>query len=352
MKCKYNFAFIAALLIISTVLASCGGGGNQVKPHTRSSYEYFDTVSTVLSYANDSKEEFLQNFAEVEGILREYHRLFDIYYEYSGINNLKTINENAGIKPVSVDKKLIDFLVFAKDMYTVTHGEVNIAMGSVLRLWHNCREAAADDPLNAKIPNASELLSASEHTSIDALVIDEEKCTAYLSDPETSLDVGALGKGYAAERAAEHLKNKGVSSYVLNIGGNICTIGKKLDGTGWSTGVTNPDKTSDERFVVRLILDDIACVTSGNYERYYVSGGKKYHHIIDKDTLMPSEHFASVTVLASDSGVADAFSTALFNLSYADGFNLISTLGGLEALWVTNEGEIYMTDGFAERVIE
>ena len=116
--------------------------------------------------------------------------------------------------------------------------------------------------------------------------------------------------------------------------------------------VTNPDKTSDERFVVRLILDDIACVTSGNYERYYVSGGKKYHHIIDKDTLMPSEHFASVTVLASDSGVADAFSTALFNLSYADGFNLISTLGGLEALWVTNEGEIYMTDGFAERVIE
>ena len=345
-------AFLTLVLTAVTVLASCGGGGVPL-PETQShyAYTYFDTVSIFSSYLGDSKESFQENCDGLEAILDKYHKLFNIYYEYSGVNNLRTVNIAAGKHPVTVDRELIDFLLYAKEMYSLTGGEVNVMMGAVLRLWHDCREAATDNPAAARIPTAAELAEAEKHTSIDFLVIDEEASTVYITDPDASLDVGALGKGYAAELAADYLRSKGVTSYVLNIGGNLCAIGTKTDGSAWETGITNPDKASDERFVTVIKLDSLSCVTSGDYERYFTYGGKRYHHIIDRDTLMPAEHFSAVTILCPDSALADALSTALFTMSYEDGLNLISTLDGVEALWVTPSGETYMTDGFAARTI-
>ncbi len=342
----------ALVLMFITVLASCGGGGNQ-SPETKSHtvYEYFDTVSVFSSYLGDTEAEFDENCEELEDILRKYHMLFDIYYEYSGVNNIKTVNKNAGAEPVEVDRELIDFLLYAKEMYTLTGGEVNIMMGAVLRLWHDCREDAEDDPGSARIPTDAELSEAAGHISIDNLVIDEENSTVFITDPKASIDVGALGKGYAANLAAEHLRQKGVTSYVLNIGGNVCAIGTKTDDTPWTTGITNPDRESDERFVVRISLQDTSIVTSGDYERYFYVGDKKYHHVIDKDTLMPAEYFSSVSILTSDSALADALSTALFAMSYEDGLGLVNNLGGIDVLWVDREGRTYMTDGFSALLI-
>lgn len=350
---KSKALFSALILVITTVLASCGGGGYQPLPATKThyAYEYFDTVSVFSSYLGDSDEDFEENCEELETILGKYHKLFDIYYEYSGINNLRTVNSFAGVKPVEVDRGLIDFLLYAKEMYSLTDGEVNIMMGAVLRLWHDCREDADFDPENARIPTEEELALAGAHISIDSLVIDEENSTVYITDPDASIDVGALGKGYAAELAAEHLREKGVTSYVLNVGGNICAIGKKTDGTNWTTGITNPDKTSDGKFVVRISLEDTCIVTSGDYERYYVADGVKYHHIIDKDTMMPAEFFTSVSIITKDSALADALSTALFCMSYEDGLQLVNSLGDVEVLWVDREYKTYMTDGFAGLVI-
>ena len=158
------------------------------------------------------------------------------------------------------------------------------------------------------------------------------------------LDVGAIGKGYAAEMAKDFLIEKGVSSYVLNIGGNICAIGEKTNGNGWITGITNPDKTSEEAFVCRVVIRDISLVTSGNYERYYVVNGVNYHHIIDPETLMPANYFSSVSIFAEDSGLADALSTALFCMSYEDGKALAESLG-VDVIWVKENGEVLMTDG-------
>lgn len=356
MKSKLALALLAVILVITTVLASCGGGveppyGDSLpKTKTHYAYEYFDTASIFASYLGDSDEAFRQNCSELEAILEKYHKLFDIYYAYSGINNLRTVNSYAGKEPVTVDRELIDFLLYAREMYDLTGGEVNIMMGSVLSIWHRYREDAEGNP-NPKIPNEAELAEASLHTSIDALVIDETASTVYISDPKASIDVGALGKGYAAELAAKHLENKGVTSYVLNIGGNICTIGAKTDGTPWTTGITNPDKSSNESFVMRIKLSNTSCVTSGDYERYYVVGDEKYHHIIDKDTLMPAEFFSSITVLTQDSALADALSTALFCMSYEDGLKLVNSLEGVEVLWVDRDYKVYMTDGFADLVI-
>ncbi len=314
-------------------------------------YTFFDTVSYIYNYAGDSQEVFDEKTAAAASILEEYHRLFDIYYEHSGINNLCTVNKNAGGEPIEVDQKLIDFLLYAKELYGLTDGEMNVMMGAVLRPWHDCRTAASSDPANAKIPDAAILEEAAKHTSIDLLEIDDENNTVRISDPAASIDVGALGKGYATEKAAQYLESIGSTSYVLNIGGNIRIIGSKPDGSGWLTGIKDP-ADSDNAYAEYITLKDTSCVTSGIYERFYSVGGVQYHHIIDKDTLMPSVFFPSVTIITKDSGLADALSTALFSMSYEDGRALVDSLGGVEVLWITHDGEKLMTDGFKALVTE
>lgn len=342
MRIRRSLSIILMSALLLSMLSSCSQE-KKSQPKTRTYYEYFDTVSTVFSYAEDSDESFLAICDATEAILEKYHKLFDIYYEYSGINNLKTINNNAGKAAVSVERELIDFLLYAKEMHALTGGEMNIAFGSVTALWHDCREDADDDPSQATVPTEEQLLAAAEHVSIDSVVIDEDASTVYISDPYVRLDVGALGKGYATEMAARQLEERGAFSYVLNIGGNIRAIGAKPDGTGWVTGITNPDKSSDESFATKVTLRDTSCVTSGNYERYYTVDGVNYHHIIDRDTLSPARYFASVTVITKNSALADALSTALFCMPYAEGLSLCESLG-VDAIWIYESGELCKTE--------
>lgn len=345
--------FLCLILSLS-LLVSCDNDVNdqpkEPAKQAESFYDYFDTVSVVISYEGDDSAVFRSNCNEVSQLLGEYHKLFDIYYEYAGINNLKTINKNAGKEPVKVDPKLIDFLLYAKEIYTLTNGATNVAMGSVLKLWHDARVDSIDDPENAYIPTKEELEDAAEHTNIEDLIINVEESTVYIADPLMSLDVGAVAKGYAVEKAAALLISRGVTSYVLNVGGNIRAIGEKTAGKGWITGITNPDKSSDESFACRVIIKNISLVTSGDYERYFVCNGVKYHHIIDAETNMPANRFSSVSIFTADSGLADSLSTALFCMSYEDGLALINKIGGIDVIWIYTDGTIRATDGivFAE----
>ena len=318
---------------------------------SRMNYDYFDTVSYVFSYANDEEEIFNSNAAKVFDILGEYHVLFDIYnihYDEDGnkINNLYTVNKNAGKEPVVVDQKLIDFLLYTKEIYKITNGETNVMFGSVLNIWHKARESAS---LLDKyyVPSLEDLETANNYTSIELLEIDDENNTVFISDDKARIDVGAIGKGYATEKAGQYLESIGCNAYVLNIGGNIRIIGTKLDGTGWDTGITNPRRKTynDPQFSLYLNIKETSCVTSGDYERYYTVDGQRYHHIIDKDTLMPSEYFASITILVKDSGLADALSTALFSMPYEDGKNLVDSLEDVEVIWIDLEGKVTYTDG-------
>ena len=348
MKLFKSLFCLVALLGLLVVLTGCPksaimAGQNSTKnpePRVMYYFEYFDTVSNIYTYAGDSDEVFNANCQSVAGVLEKYHKLFDIYYEYSGVTNLKTINLNAGGEPMKVESELIDFLLYAKELYTLTNGEMNIMMGSVLSLWHDAREGGSS------IPSDEALSEAALHTSIDLLEIDEKNQTVRISDPKASIDVGALGKGYATEKAAEYLESIGVTSYVLNIGGNIRIIGTKPDGSGWKTGIKDPKNTST--YAKYLMISDISCVTSGDYERYYTVDGVRYHHIIDKDTLMPATFFSSVTILTADSGLADALSTALFSMSYEDGLAIVNKIGGVEVVWITPDGTVYTTPGIAK----
>ena len=313
-------------------------------------FEFFDTVSYVYSYAGDSTEVFDENCETVANILSEYHALFDIYYEHSGINNLCTINKMAGGEPLAVDEKLIDFLLYAKELYEKTNGEMNVMMGSVLKLWHDCRTEAGTDPQNSRIPTDAELSEASKYVGFEFLEIDEENNTVRITDKNAKIDVGALGKGYATEKAAQALEEKGVKHYVLNIGGNIRIIGTKVNGESWKTGIKNPKNPNNE-FSAYINLADTSCVTSGDYERYFTVDGEKYHHIIDGDTNMPANYFSSVTVVCKDSGLADALSTALFCMSYEEGLELIESIGGVGVIWIYPDGEVKYSDSIKDIVI-
>ena len=308
------------------------------------SYVYFNTVSTIAVYGDVSDEEFNSYVTEAEKLLSYYHKLFDIYYDYSGVNNIRLINQKAGIEPVKVDPELIDFLLYCKELFTLTNGKTNVMMGAVLKIWHNHREDAEYDPGTATVPDMVALREAEKHTSIDSLVIDKDAGTVYISDSEASLDVGAIGKGYATEKLYEKLVSMGANHVALNIGGNIRTIGQKPDGAKWLTGLTNPDKTSSN-YAAKINLPETACVTSGNYERYYVVDGVNYHHIIDPATLMPAEYFSSVTIITEDSGLADALSTALFCMSYEEGLDLINSIGGVEVIWIDLDYNLTKTEG-------
>ena len=350
--------FFAAVLLLSLlVLSACAApaapesaaetpAAQKIEPKGKVYYTYFDTVSYVYDYAGDSAERFDDRSAEVSHILLEYHQLFDIYHEYAGINNLCTLNKNAGGEPLELDPRLIVFLECAKEMYEATDGEMNVMLGAVLRLWHDCREAASLDPENAAIPSEEALREAAKHTDISLLEIDAAAGTARIADPEASIDVGALGKGYATERAAEYLESEGALGYVLNIGGNIRCIGDRPDGSGWVTAIRDPDNASGD-YACRVRIRDTACVTSGVYERYFTVDGQRYHHIIDKDTLYPAAYFLSLTVITRDSALADALSTALFCMSCEDGLALLEKLGGVEALWIFPDGTQRSSPGFA-----
>lgn len=341
---------ILGLLVILTGCPKTANKANSSEPRGMVYFTFFDTVSYIYSYEGDSQEDFEARCEGAAEVLRKYHKLFDIYYEHTGVTNLRTINKNAGGEPLKVDRELIDFLLYAKELYTKTGGEMNIMMGSVLKLWHDCRTTASTDSKNAKIPTEDELAGASLHTDFSSLEIDAENCTVRITDPEASIDVGALGKGYATEKAAEYLRSVGADSYVLNIGGNIRIIGNKPDGSGWATGIKNPANT--EEYALRIEIADTSCVTSGDYERFFVVDGKKYHHVIDKDTLMPSTYFSSVTVITADSGLADALSTALFCMSYEDGLALVNSIGGVDVLWITSDGTQYYTEGLSRMIME
>ncbi len=324
-----------------------------VERFTTYSFDYFDTVTSIIGYANDQAE-FDEMSAYILKELEEYHKLFTIYHRYDGVENLCTVNELAdgAHRTVTVDKRIIEMLLYAKEAYEKTNGKVNIAMGSVLSIWHEYRENGTNDPINARLPSEKELQDASLHTDIDNIVIDEENCTVTLADPEMKLDVGAVAKGYAVEMVARSLEKRGITGYVLNVGGNVRTVGAKANGDKWTVGIENPLEDENEPYFAYLGLEGEALVTSGSYQRYYTVNDKNYHHIIDPETLMPSERYLSVSVISKNSAEADALSTALFCMDIEAGRELIEAMNDVEVLWVMNDGSKIRSSGFGEYEVD
>lgn len=349
-------------LILSLGLVGCANEAEEVKENetikTESEnieqekfnsaiYEYFDTLTTTLFYAKD-EEEYNKYKEIVEDDLKKYHELFNSYDDFEGINNIKTINENSGKKPVEVDPAIIDLLEYCLEMNEITNQKINIGMGRVLEVWHNYREAAITGKKEGKLPSDSELKEAAKHMSVESLEIDRENNTVFIKDPEVKINIGATGKGYATKIIEEDLRKAGLKSGIVSVGGDDVIIGTnpaKNDGK-WKIAIQNPDLKSDDYSSI-ISVEDTSVVTSGDYQRNYTVDGKNYHHIIDPDTLYPSEHFKSVSVVHEDIALADTLSTYLFIIDQKEGLKVAEEYGA-EVLWIDKDGKEYKTDGWKD----
>lgn len=333
---------IAALALSVLVLTGCSAttaDQTASKQYQATFLTLFDTVTTILGYA-ESEESFQAQAQEIHDQLLEYHQLFDIYNDYPGLNNLKTVNDQAGIAPVQVDERIIRLLQDCQEYYTLSGGTVNVAMGGVLKLWHDARTHGISFPAAAALPDGDALTQAAAHSSPESIVIDEAASTVFLSDPLLRLDVGAVAKGWSVEQVCRNAPE----GLLVSVGGNVRATGPKPTGNAWVVGLQSPDGDADD-YLHTLNLETGSVVTSGDYQRYYVVDGQPYHHIIDPETLYPAGRWRAVSVVCPDSGLADCLSTALFILPQEAGQAILDQTGA-EAMWLLADGTRLYSPGF------
>lgn len=334
---KKNLLLVVILTLL-LVLTSCKKHNLYAKTY----FEYFDTVITISGYEKNI-DDFNNNLKLIEPLFEKYHKLFDIYYEYSNVNNICTVNKKAYLNPIKVDIEIVNMLEYGFNMYDKTKGMLNLAMGSVLKLWHNEREYASEYPNKATLPNKEKLIEASKYMNIDDVVINKEESTIFIKNEFTKLDVGSIAKGYVCEQITKVLNENNVTSYIVNLGGNIKLIGSKPKNKDFNVGVQDPNSNNN---LTVLSLKDYSVVTSGSYQRYYIVDGVRYHHIINPETLMPENKYLSVTIVSKNSTLCDCLSTALFNLTIEEGKEIIKTFDDTYAMWVDINNNITYSDGF------
>ncbi len=351
-KMTLSFMFAIVILLNSILMTGC-------KPAYQSfSYEFtgaFDTVISVVAHLKSQKEfDAFSTYAEKR--FQELNKLYDIYHEYPGINNIMSINKNAGVKPVIVKKEIIDLLVFSKEWYGKSNGKFNVAFGSVLKIWHEYRTRADLDSDDNAIPKLSDLKQANQDTSIENIIINSKDSTVFIDDPKVLLDVGAVAKGYATELVANELNAKGYNSFAISAGGNVKVVGIPLakDRKTWVIGIQNPDPNMNNvpdpnsGLINKVSVIDTSVVTSGWYQRYFMSGGKIYHHIIDPVTLFPQNYYQAITIIYPDSGISDILSTTIMLMPYEDAIKYIAKIPGAEAYFILFNGEVKATPGMAK----
>ncbi len=344
-----TYSFVLAFIFSAS---ACSGAN---KTYSKYSYEFFGTFDTIIQIAGyaTSQKEFDGYSEHAYNRFNELNKLFDNYNTYEGINNIKTINDNAGKTPIEVDETLINLLDFCIKSNQSISSKTDVSLGSVLKIWHEYREAGLADPQNAAIPSMEELQSANAFTGIDNVIIDKQNSTVYLNEG-SALDLGAVAKGYATELVARELFDMGFESFFILSGGNVKAVGKPHEDAKnhWSIGLQNPfyfdDTVNNENLIDIAYVNDMSVVTSGDYQRFYEVDGAKYHHLIDPQTLFPADYFRAVTIFTEDSGIADFLSTAVFLSTYEEGFTLVESMDGVEGYWIFADGTVEATDGAKE----
>ena len=324
---------VIACALALAVLALAGGCAQQNQKYSVVYWDVFDTVVTITGYAS-SQAQFDQAAEAAHAELVRLDALFDCYEEHPGVNGVWALNHAQG-QPLKVDGELIDLIDFCAQYYETARRRVNIALGRVLAVWSRYRQEGV------ALPGMDELSEAARDADPGLIEIDREAGAVRLAG-DFALDLGAVGKGYAVERAAQLLDTL-MPSYLIDAGGNIRAGTAPLDGrSGWSVGLLDPvsARSGGQDILSVVEVAGLCVVTSGGYQRYYTVDGVDYHHIIDPDTLMPGGDFLQVSVVARDSALADYLSTALFLMDYESGLELVDSLNEVGAIWVTEDGQM------------
>ena len=297
-------------------------------PASRSGFA-LDTAVSVTLYAlsgTASPETLLDGCFEE---LTRYEQLLSAEQEDSDVGRLN----RAGGQPVTLAPQTAELLEIGLQYGRQTNGALDITIRPVSRLWDFHGGPALPDP---------DTLSAAA-SLVDYTGLKLENGTAKLTDPKAAVDLGAIAKGFIADRLAAYLTENGVTSALIDLGGNIVAVGDK-QGEDWKIGIRDPKDASALAAVIPV--KNASVVTSGTYEREFTLDGVRYHHILDPKTGWPVENgLASVTIVSSLSVDGDALSTACFVLGEAKALSLIETLPGIEALFIRDTGELIATSG-------
>lgn len=327
------------LTLLSTILLLSGCSTTKLEPYDFTSIQLgFDTVISFRAYC-ESEAEFEQYKQVLSDAYLEYDQIFSKYNDFKG--NIKDLNDHAGTE-VEVHPEIIKLLKEAQKYQELSNNQFDVTMGALLSIWHHYREQAENE-ISYQIPTDNELASVKDQHGWEHIEINEDKNTVKIKSKDISLDLGGIAKGYATQRVAEKLAELGLKHGFINAGGNVVVIGAKPDNSPIRVGLQIPDKTNlQTNSLMSISIEErMAFVTSGNYQRYYEVDGKTYHHIIDPDTSMPAAFFDSVTIITPDSTMADALSTAFFNMSLEEGHQLLQQLKNdgieIDVIWVSKE---------------
>lgn len=301
-----------------------------------------DTLVKIKVYAPTEE----QAKKAAQAAFQEFRRLEILANRYPSSpgrwSQVQEINAQAGKSPVPVSRDIFTMVSLSKKYHEETGGAFEVTIGPVIDLWGFGQETK-------RVPPTEELQATLSLVGSDKILLDREKQTVFLTQEKMSLDLGGIAKGYAADRAAQILKEYGIEKALINAGGNILVLGEKASNKPWKIGIQHPRQ--GEKIMATLELKDQAAVTSGDYQRYFLEGGERYHHLLNPKTGLPAGELISVTVIAPNSTEADILSTAFFIMGLEKSLAYLEKHPELGAVFVTPEEEIILSPGL-EGIVE
>ncbi len=320
--------FFLLICIMCFLLQGCS---RNPQPLSKSGI-YFDTVITITVY-DKAHIPFLD---ECFAIAEKYENLFSKTIETSDVYK---INHSNGTETV-VNTETLYLIEKTLSYSELTNGAVDLTILPLSDLW-NFGE-------NNTVPSSSDIENAISHMGYDTVILNKANSTVTLKDSGAGIDLGFIAKGYIADKMKEYLISQEVESALINLGGNILTIGNKPDGTPYVLGIQEPFAKGNSA-ILNVSVTDKSLVTSGVYERCFFDGDVLYHHILDTSTGYPVNNgLWSVTILSDSSMEGDAYSTMCLCLGLTDGMELIEQTDGMEAMFITEDMEIYYSSGFPQ----
>lgn len=316
---------IAAIALAAAIMLSVCACSGDVKPETRTAF-YFDTIVDIYLYGCKNSEEV---FTHIFKLCAYYEKLFSAHDEESEISRLNSANG----KPLELSDETVELIQLGIDYAQRSGGVFDITCGALTSLWDFTGEDAAP-------PRAEDIAAALGTIGYGNIEADGNFVSLKNG---AKIDLGGIAKGYVADRLKEEMIALGVESAIINLGGNVLTVGDKF-GAPFKVGVRSPFEPSADIVVAQV--KDISVVTAGSYERSFEYGGETYHHILDLSSGMPARNgLVSVTVFSDSSLDGDAYATTCFLLGSQAGLELIESLDGIQALFITESGEMIRSSG-------
>lgn len=317
---------IAVLSSVAMLLCGCSSTSANDRTYSDTLYDTVIKVQILDPVDKDVMD-------GLKTLCKKYDTMFSMYVEGSDIYNIN----HAGGAPVSVSQDTATLIQKGIYYSSLSNGSFDITIGAVSQLWDFTSGTGT-------VPDESSIAAALTHVNYKNIAV--SGTTVQLADPEAAIDVGAIAKGYIADRVKSYLKENGVKHAVIDLGGNILLIGSKTDGSKYNIGIQKPFSETGEP-ITSVKVSDKSVVTTGIYQRYFKENGKIYHHILDPHTGYPCENnLYSDTIITNSSLTADALSTTCFLMGYEAANNLIDQLDNVDAVFITNDNEIHYTKNF------